>query len=357
MELDPSVVRAVQSRLGSTYDELVRVLLDVGLPPLFLFHDERPRVVAARARAVDAIRQWGADEPAVVEGLIGRLPQHFHVPDSAEALLESVPSVDYFAIPEALFEPAAATSPVLTAAPTLVDRMDPDGLLKMADLDAGPHGVFVGDLSLHYHQFLRRNFGSNIHYELVGAILRIAQHGDVCARLAIDHRRLRHREEHSEPFEADYWYGPPLSDDKLDDPFAVGTTIHGDPEGGSSLLHPYLALSARWSRDAHLKTVEIEELVPIGEDDRVLVRYLHAIRDTQRRCFIHCDGAVKAYEAATYPTTVADFPDRGRSARYRKVFRLDGTIATDDWSLVTALWFRGNTLIVEYLSGVGREGA
>jgi len=56
--------------------------------------------------------------------------------------------------------------------------------------------------------------------------------------------------------------------------------------------------------------------------------------------------------AETYPTTAADFPRRGRSTRYRKVFRLDGTISTDDWSLVASLWFRGNQLILEYLGGL-----
>lgn len=236
--------------------------------------------------------------------------------------------------------------------PALADRMDDEGLVNVAGLEAGPQGIFVADLSLHYHQFLRRNFGATVHYELIGAILRIEQREDVGARLAIDDRRIRYRHEHQEIFEKDYWYGPPLSEEALDDPFAVGETIHGDREGGTSVANPYVALSARWSRDAHLKTVEIEELVPIGDDDPVLVRYLHAIRDTERHCFIHCDGAVKGYAANTYPTTVSDFPRRGRSTRYRKVFRLDGTISTEDWSLVASLWFRGNQLILEYLGGL-----
>jgi len=177
MNVDPVIVRAMQSRLGPIYDELARVLLDVGLAPLFLFHDDRPRVAAVRQRAVEAIREWEAAEPAVVEGLVNRLPAHFRVPDSAEALLESVPSVDYFDLPEALFEPPAGVSPVLTAVPALGDRMDDDGLLNVAGLEAGPHGILVADLSLHYHQFLRRNFGSNVHYDLIGAILRIAGEG------------------------------------------------------------------------------------------------------------------------------------------------------------------------------------
>lgn len=63
-------------------------------------------------------------------------------------------------------------------------------------------------------------------------------------------------------------------------------------------------------------------------------------------------AAVKAYERDVYPTTVAGFPKRGRSARYRKVFRLDGSIHTDEWTSITSLWFRGNRLILEYLQHI-----
>jgi hypothetical protein len=248
-----------------------------------------------------------------------------------------------------------STDRVFRKAPDLLDRVDDDGLLAVAGLDARPHGLLHADLSIHYHQFLRRGFASNIHYDLVATVLGIARVKAVLARLAVDGHRLRFRSEHEEIEERDYWYGPPLDDELLDNEYLVGETIHGDPEGGQSILNPYVATSFRWTADDQLKTIEIEELVPVraDESDLVLARYLHAIRDTSRRVFIHCDGAVKGYQPHLYPRAVNDFASRGRSDRYRKVFRLDGEIQTYDWSRVASLWFRGNRLVLEYLSGLG----
>lgn len=62
---------------------------------------------------------------------------------------------------------------------------------------------------------------------------------------------------------------------------------------------------------------------------------------------------VKAFERENYPRVVEQFANRGKGRWYRKVFRMDGEIETDQWSQVTALWFRGNKLVLEYLSGLG----
>lgn len=94
-------------------------------------------------------------------------------------------------------------------------------------------------------------------------------------------------------------------------PHLVGETVHGDPDGGQSLLNPYVATSFRWSASGSLKTVEIEE---------------------QR--------------------VSSEFAGRGRGEHYRKVFRLDGAIDADQWSDLATLWFRGNQLVPEYLAGL-----
>jgi hypothetical protein len=332
----------------------------LGTPPISVFSDDRSRIVEVRTRAVAILERWEADDPVGVRGLIDRIPAVLQLPSSAQSLLEAAPWEDYFAIPQSVLLPPDQGSRVFAAVPELLERLDDDGLLEVAGLDARPHGLFFGELSLHYHQLLRRGFGSNIHYELLGTLLAIADRQSVSARVAIDERRLRFRSEHEAIEERDYWYGPPLSESALDDPDLGGETIHGDPEQGRSLLNPYAALSVRWTRDGPLKTVEIEELVPIrseDEDKPVLARYLHAIRDTSTRTFVHCDGAVKAYEHGHYPTTIQEFPRRGKGTHYRKVFRLDGQLATGEWSTLTALWFRGNRLILEYLSALPGDGA
>ena len=353
MEIDRDVVDAVRARLGATYDDLVEVLLDVGQPPLFLFGDERPRVIEARSRAVAAIHEWESEDPQEVRSLVERLPVVFQMPDSSQALLESVPATDYFDIPGDLFLAKPPHSAVFERVPRLLEVVDDDGLLPVAGFDARPHGLLVDDLSLHYHQFLRRGFASNIHYELVGTVLQLGARPDVRARLAVDHRRVRRREEHEEFLESDYWYGAPLRAEQLDDLHALGETVYGDLHQGTSPFHPYVALSVRWTRSGTEKTVEIEELVRAVPGRPVMARYLHAIRDTVAGQFIHCDGAVKRYDAASYPDVVGEFAQRGRAPQYRKVFRVDGSLTTEDWSALGTQWFRGNELILEYFSGEG----
>lgn len=213
----------------------------------------------------------------------------------------------------------------------------------------------MAEYSLHWHQLLRRGFGSNIHYELIAALLALQGKG-ACVRIAIDERRLRARDEHLEIFERDYWFGPSVGVDHLDDLSAVGEWVYGDPECGESILNPYWALAVGWTREGTTsrKVVQIEEFLPLtaDHDGYVLVRYLHAIRDTTKRAFVHLDGAVKAYCRDSYATNLEAFRRRGKSRLYRKVFRVDGELEADDWSRLTALWFRGNQLALEYLDSL-----
>jgi hypothetical protein len=359
--IDRSVTNDVRQILGDLYADLLRTILDLGVAPIFMFQDDRPRLVEIRERAADRLRDWVEEHPAVAGDLVSRLPEALQYDDLVESLLEAAPYDDYLHLPHSVFELPSNQSPVFAAVPELLTRVDDDGLVYVGGFDARPHGLFVGRFSLHYHQLLRRGFSSNIHYELVDTLLGIARRsGLVCARIAVDERRLRQRDEYQELFERDYWYGPAISEAKLDDLTHVGDTVHGDPECGKSIVSPYWAVSVRWTADRNdfCKTVEIEEFLPLREGDSgpVLSRYLHAIRDTDLRAFTHCDGAVKAYDRGRYPTSLAEFARRGRSLRYRKVFRLDGQMSADDWSRVTALWFRGNRLVLEYLTGLAAGG-
>lgn len=360
MTIDPRLTVAVRERLATVYDDLLAVMLDLAVPPIFLFADVRPRLVEVRDRAVAAIEAWEQADPAAVAGLVELLPDVLRDGTSAQALLEGAPWQEYFALPGSAFAAPEATSPVLAAVPGLAERLDDSGLIDVTGLDARPHGLVIGGYSLHYHQLLRRSFRANVHYGLVATVLATAGHFPARARLAIDERRLRREWEHDEIEERDYWYGQPMSDSFLDDLSATGETVHGDPDGGRSWLNPYAAVSVRWTSDGTLKTVQIEEYVPPPDDDDpewVLARYLHAIRDTSARAFVHCDGAVKAYEPSTYPRAQQDFRRREKSARYRKVFRLDGEFSADAWSALAAQWFRGNRLVLEYLAGEGAGDA
>ena len=195
---------------------------------------------------------------------------------------------------------------------------------------------------------------------LTSELLRIADETDSKARIALDDRRLMPAQALSARIEADYWFGPPLTSKNLDDPYSVGYTVHGDPQQGRGHEYPHLYVHWRLDKDGN-KVLQMEELsdhphATIG-GQRAL-RYVHAIRDMKRQVFIHCDGAVRAYDKDAYASRSVEgrFPSQTRATAYRKVFRLDGEIRTDDWSSVVALWFRHNELVREYLAGLDEIG-
>jgi hypothetical protein len=355
-EFDPRVSALVRRVLGEDFDALLATANDLRVPPIFLQLDRRPRLVRVRDRAVKTLEAWADEHPAEARTIYALLPTMLQLDGFALPMVQAALWEDYFLLSAASFAFGDAGSPVLQLLPELGQRMDDDGLLFLDGLDAVPHGIFAGPLSLHYHPFLHRGFSSNVNYELTGVVLRLCRSGTVIGRIAIDEWRTRSREEHQAIEERDYWYGPRLCEAALDDPLVDGVTVHGDPEYGESILSPYSAISVRWAveRGASIKSVEVEELVPVNDTESglVLARYLHARRDMKTHTFVHCDGAVKGYEKVTYPTTVEDFKTRGRAPHYRKVFRLDGEITASAWSALTSFWFRGNRLILEYLSGL-----
>lgn len=355
-ELDGGDVAAIQARLGPLLDELHQTMIDVDTPPIFLFSDDRPRLVEARTRAIGVLDEWVADEPESVASIYARLPDMLQHPSAAESLLEAVTSATYFDLPIDLFNQPRPDSRVFAVAPELVPLLDESGLVVVTGLDARPWGLHTGNYAFQYHQLLRRGYGSGIHYELIGAVLRHADEHNLVARFALDERRLRYKDEYHEFFEKDYWYGRSLSEEDLDTLSAVGETFHGDPKGGTSWFHPYAGLSVRWTADGPLKGVEIEEFVPPPKagDEWVFARYLHAIRDTTKQAFVHCDGAVKAFAAEGYPQTQQDFRSRGKGDRYRKLFRVDGEFPASVWSELACSWFRGNNLIGEYFGEATR---
>lgn len=120
-------------------------------------------------------------------------------------------------------------------------------------------------------------------------------------------------------------------------------TVHGRPAGTYvAPWDPYDRFAARWSLgpDESEKTLEAEELLdpPPVAGELVLLRYLHAIRDTSSHTFRHVDGAVRAYTRDAYEqrremqfATPAD--DLVRF--YRKVFLADGKISAARCPLVS----------------------
>lgn len=273
-------------------------------------------------------------------------------------LFEDATCGPYYAIDDSVFDACDPTAPTYVAHPGLLDSTDGDGLLRLAGFNATPKVLFHGSSAVHYHPLLRRNFADSINDTLTFSLLELDQLERVSARIALNEHNFMPASEWSDYVEADHWHGAPLTDDRIDDPYSVGSTVHAEPADAGFLGRDYPQLIVRWTydQDEGTKTVQIEEFSNRHDQGGFrLLRYLHAIRDIEIGEFIHCDGAVRAYNPEQYADRVTRPYMTGRpsSSKYRKVFRVDGHITTDEWSELAARWFRGNRLILEYLNKPG----
>lgn len=359
------VERMVRSVCGPSLDDLVFAMRDHltrpgMLPPAEDAAVRQPDLADAYNRCARPLEQHLGSMPAeaVVE-VRGLLP--WHLADVEErhllaATLEVATWRGYYDLDLAAFSAADPDARLYQSHPELVLDTDDDGLLHVAGYDAQPQVLLFRDSALPYHPFLWRNFAGNVNDTLTQSLLEVGSTEAAALRLALNEQHFMAASAFSAYIEMDYWWGPPLSAETLDDPHEVGVTVHGDAQSG--LMHEYPRLFIDWSMDKEgHKVVQIEELSDDPGASRAglrLLRYLHAIRDIERGVFIHCDGAVRAYTHEQYEARAAKGYVTGRESagRYRKVFRLDGDIETDAWSNIAARWFRGNRLMKEYLDSL-----
>ena len=315
-DLDGGDVAAVRARLGLLLGELHQTMLDVDTAPIFLFSDDRPRLVEARTRAIDVLDQWAADEPESVAGMYARLPDMLQNASAAESLLEAVTSANYFDLPIDLFNNPAPDSRVFAAAPDLVPLLDESGLVTVAGLDARPWGLHTGQARLPVPPTsatrLRLRHPLRTHRNRPQACRPAQPRGSVRTRRTPPPLQGRVRRALRK--------GPlvrPLTQRRrprhaLRSRGRILQLVPSKVVLPGSTLTPGSPSDGRL--DGPLKGVEIEEFMPPPKagDEWVFARYLHAIRDTTKKAFVHCDGAVKAFAAEGYPQTQQDFRSRGK---------------------------------------------
>lgn len=342
---------------------LVLAMRDHGVPPLMLPVTDgadgvREKYDDCRARLAEAL---GSATPEQLVDLKGGLPWHLKDIEVCDALLQDATWDLYFQFSPSEMESRPIGDRVFRRYPDIAGRLDEEGLIDLSGLAAQPTGILHRESVLHYHPLLRRHFTSRINDVLIQTLLTVAGRGDNRLRIAIDSEHLAPASAFHSSFEKDYWYGPQISPAALDDPRSTGTTVHADPRTGPSNEYPRLFVDWRVDKEGR-KVVQIEELSDHYSATRGgfrLLRYLHAIRDVQSGVFVHCDGAVRAYDPAAYASRAAKQFVTGRESAtgYRKLFRLDGEIATDEWSHVVAKWFRHNKLALEYLGSLADSSA
>lgn len=356
------VEQMVRGVCGTLLDDLVFAMRDHLIQPgtLPLADDaavRQPALAVAYDRCAARLAQHLAALPAeaVVE-VRGWLPWHLAEVEDRHLLaatLEVATERGYYDLDLAAFSAADPDARLYQSHPDLLRDTDHDGLLEVASYEAQPQALFYKGSAVPYHPFLWRNFAGNVNDALTQSLLEVGTTAAASLRLALNEQHFMAASAFSAYLESDYWWGPPLSSETLDDPRNVGVTVYGDPQSG--LMHEYPRLFVDWSMDKEgHKVLQIEELSDHPGASHAglrLLRYLHAIRDVERGVFIHCDGAVRAYTHEQYEAREAKNYVTGRESagQYRKVFRLDGNIETDAWSNIAACWFRGNLLLKEYL--------
>ncbi len=196
------------------------------------------------------------------------------------------------------------------------------------------------------------------------------QHNDgLQVSMAIDHFRICTQGELQEILELDRWFGAPFRFAQIDDPqskdFDTPVLLYrpkdlgpGEPEG--------LRTEFRWSlkKDQSIRSLEIEELPnpdKLPSNRSVLCRFIHCQRDIANSRFVHLDGAVTIYDFEQYKSRYSQSVDHTLSKVWAnqkpKVFRVDATedpksqITYDSWSQLITSFFRGNELVLEYLTG------
>ncbi len=193
------------------------------------------------------------------------------------------------------------------------------------------------------------------HRELVGSLARLGYEGND-VQIALDANRLLGKADRPSIGLKDYWYGIKVTMKDIDDPHVRGHLQYARRfDQHTSLdplaVDPLLLLDVDISVANNLKTFSIEETVPPngrGTERFILNRFMHSIRDMDRRTWIHIDGAVKAYPRETYEASF-EHPtaSKGEVTHYRKLWRVDGDFGHEVWGGLLAYHFRGNELVAE----------
>jgi len=104
-------------------------------------------------------------------------------------------------------------------------------------------------------------------------------------------------------------------------------------------LFPLHRLEVMWSSREGVKSVQIEELVEMGNErattpQGIANRYIHARWNAEKQRFAHFDGAVRIYTPESYTERLKSDLKKfeGKAAIYRKLFRLDAPLDIATWS-------------------------
>lgn len=184
--------------------------------------------------------------------------------------------------------------------------------------------------------------------------------------IGIDEDRVRVDVDGPAYFERDTWYGAPFNEDirripsgvvKLRPPLDIGRTFN------ELFFADAYCLDIKWSEASGIKTFQALEFktddvqIDIGGVAYHPARYMHAEFEIAANCFRHFDGAIQLYQETEYrQRRDSDFNMTTKmldhvKARSRKVFKLNGSLKTQDWVELCCHFLASNPLSFEYFTG------
>lgn len=253
-------------------------------------------------------------------------------------------------------------------------RIERDGLLPFDEIasqcppSSHYEGCFAGpDFILMAHPCYRRGMHSvnNWAPRFIDLFWRFDRKG-VEKYIALDEDRVRIDVSGLGYFEADTWYGAPFDDDirniktgivKLRPPVDIESRYI------SSFFANAYCLDIKWSELNGIKTFQALEMktervrIEVGGYHYFPARYLHAEFDLAANCFRHFDGAIQLFtEEEYFQRRDSDFNMTTKNlahikARSSKLFKINGSLKTEDWVDFCCHFYTGNPLIFEYFSG------
>lgn len=242
--------------------------------------------------------------------------------------------------------------------PELLSVLDRDGLIYIKDLKNHftykSQGVFIHNsrpLCIYAHNYFRRSLSrhNSLHYIFLDEMMKHDSNENVTIRLAIDWDLIGYAPDFLQTMEYEYWFGPKFNDDISK--IAAGVTKHQ----ASEFERKYYGISATefvWKDNDELKEFEMEELRENEAptiDDFYGCRYIHSIYDSTKSTFAHFDGAIRGYDTELYLERIGvKMTDFGRRSNYKKIFRIDGQLALQDWKSLILNYMQGNPLVYEY---------
>ncbi|TKV76131.1 hypothetical protein [Rhizobium sp. AU243] len=253
---------------------------------------------------------------------------------------------------------------------TSTSFVDKDGLVDYRELLSRTDELWPGvfhdkkrDLVLVAHRFFRRRLShlNALNTEFLSSFSGVARENPkLRARLRLDPDLLGYPASTKGLIELEYWRGPKYDEDIGKIPSGVAEhkaderTRHF--EGVDRTQIWWKAPETRIVDDtqADYRALEVEELIedpsPGLANGRYGCRYAHAEYSSIADRITHFDGAIRAYDGDKYLTRFEASIDRaGKHSDYTKLFRFDGQLSVPDWKRLLSDYYRGNTLIPEYL--------